>query len=43
MAEANSSMNVDLRQIKMEVNSCDLRKHLVIWLRVGGASFDERH
>ena len=31
-----------LHQIEMEVNSYELRKHLVIWLLVGGASFGEK-
>ena len=42
MAEANRLMNVNLHQIKIEVNSYELHKHLVIWLLVGGASFGEK-
>ena len=43
MAQANSSMNVNLKQMQMEeVNSYQLRKHLVIWLLVIGASFGEK-
>ena len=37
-----SSINVDLHQIEMEVNSYELRKPFVIWLLVGEASFCEK-